>query len=62
MKRFSKLPSDGEEGISVGISVCGVDVIAKGWLEELCFLQVDALVLENLRFLPVATSARDGAP
>ena len=32
MKRFSKLPSDGEEGISVGTSVCGVDVIANGWL------------------------------
>ena len=45
----------------VGISVCGVDVIDRGRLEEPCFLRVNALVLVNLHFLLVATSVRDGA-
>ena len=62
MRKFRGLPSAGEEGTFVKSSICDADVAVGGWLEELFFWRIGALVLENLHFLPVATSVRDGAP
>ena len=55
------LPSDEEEETFVGASASGADVMAKVWLEEPWLLQAGFLVLVILRFLPAATSAKDGA-
>ena len=55
------LPSDEEEEAFVGASASGADVMAKVWLEEPWVLRAGFLVLVILRFLPAATSAKDGA-
>ena len=62
MRRFRKLHSEGEEGRFVRTFICDADAAVGGWLGEFFFLRVGALVLENLHFLPVAISVRDGAP
>ena len=54
------LSSDEEEEAFVGASASGADVMAKVWLEEPWVLRSGFLVLVILRFLPVATSAKDG--
>ena len=55
------LPSDEEEEAFVGASASGADVMAKVWLEEPWVFWAGFLVLVILRFLPAATSAKDGA-
>ena len=55
------LPSDEEEEAFVGASASSADVMAKVWLEEPWVLRAGFLVLVILRFLPAATSAKDGA-
>ena len=55
------LPSDEEEEAFVGTSASSADVMAKVWLEEPWVLWAGFLVLVILRFLPAATSAKDGA-
>ena len=55
------LPSNEEEAASVGASASGVDAMVRAWLEEPWVFWAVLLVLVILRFLPAATSARDGA-
>ena len=62
MRRFRKLPFEGEEGSSIRTSISDANAAVGGWLEGPCFLRVDALVLEKLCFFPVAMSMRDGEP
>ena len=60
MEKFRKLPSEEEEGRLTRSPVWSV-AAATDWLGYLLFLRLVTLVIGNLRFLPVATSIRDGA-
>ena len=54
-----KLPSEEEEGRFARSSVWGIAAAEDG-PGDFFFLRLATLVIDNLRFLPVATSVRDG--
>ena len=58
---FKILPSEEEEGRSIKAPVWGV-ADAEDWPGDFFFLRLETLVIGNLRFFSVATSARVGAP
>ena len=60
MEKFRKLPSEEEEGGLTRSPIWSVAATAD-WLGDFLVLQLVTLVIGNLRFLPVATSVRDGA-
>ena len=60
-QRFKILLSEGEEGGFAKSSVWSI-AAAEDWPGDFFFLRLVTLVIGNLRFFPVATSARVGAP
>ena len=59
-KDLRKLPSDEEEGRLIRSSDWSA-ATAEDWPGDFFFLWIVTLVIGNVRFLPVATSVRDGA-
>ena len=58
---FRILPSEEEEGRSIKAPIWGV-AAAGDWPGDFFFLRLVTLVIGNLHFFPVATSARVAAP